>query len=158
MRTVLMSFWPSIYDRISISDKIFEYRYRYCKEPTKVYMYVSKPIKQILGIIELGAPININQWKTEFSHLSHMNTRIEQYLEKYTYAMPILSFQKTNGISLDILKENISNFNAPQSYIYVDRNKKLEEFLHQHVRLIEDKTINSFDNVIPDKICIGDIF
>lgn len=158
MRTVLMSFWPSIYNRILISDKIFEYRYRYCKEPTKVYMYVSKPIKQILGIVELGIPIDINQWKTEFSHLSNINTRIEQYLEKYTYAMPILSFQKTNSVSLETLKENIPNFNAPQSYIYVDRNQKLEEFLNQNIRPVEDKIINSFDNVIPDKICIGDIF
>ena len=53
MRTFLMSFNPIWVDKIKSGEKIYEYRQRFCDEDAKVYMYITKPVMQVCGILEL---------------------------------------------------------------------------------------------------------
>lgn len=54
MRTMVMSFKPDVYERIACGQKIFEHRRTFPDETIKVYMYVSKPICAVMGILLLG--------------------------------------------------------------------------------------------------------
>jgi len=154
MRIVLMSFWPSIYDKIFAGEKIIEYRYRYCGEATFVYMYVSKPIKEIIGVLELAEKIDLNDWRSEYENNINVVARVDEYLKKYRYAMPVRSFQRIKGITLKGLRDNVNGFFAPQSYIYVDKNKTLQKYLEENTTPIGEKMTNNFDNAFPKHICL----
>ena len=57
MRTILLSFSPIYYDILKSGDKVFEYRKRFCNEKVKAYLYLGKPVQQIVGILWLDKRI-----------------------------------------------------------------------------------------------------
>ncbi|MBR1433377.1 hypothetical protein [Ruminococcus sp.] len=61
MKRILMSFWPSVYDRIIAQTKLIEFRRRYSDEETLVYMYITRPCMEIKGIIKLGKRIDMTK-------------------------------------------------------------------------------------------------
>ena len=95
MRTMLLSFKPEWYNRIKEGSKIFEYRRTFPDEEILAYMYVSSPMKMIVGKIHLGRKIDINTWKEEYKEDAQVCERVDDFLTRHTYAMPILSFQMT---------------------------------------------------------------
>ena len=66
MRTMLLSFKPSVYEKIRTGIKIFEHRRSFPNEPIKAYMYVSSPICAITGIVYLGRRHELKDWEREF--------------------------------------------------------------------------------------------
>ena len=105
MRTMLLSFKPEWYNRIKEGSKIFEYRRTFPDEEILAYMYVSSPMKMIVGKIHLGRKIDINTWKEEYKEDEQVCERIDDFLTRHTYAMPILSFQMTKEIDLETLRK-----------------------------------------------------
>ena len=57
MRTMLLSFKPEWYNKIMDGSKLFEYRRTFPNEEIMAYMYVSSPVKMIVGRIHLGKKI-----------------------------------------------------------------------------------------------------
>jgi len=55
--TVLMSLREEYYEAMIRGEKMFEYRTRYLKEPSKAFIYISKTKKSIVAKIDFGAPI-----------------------------------------------------------------------------------------------------
>lgn len=62
MRKMVLSFKPSVYERIKAGEKIFEYRRTFPDDEIIAYMYVSTPIKKVMGILELGRRISLDEW------------------------------------------------------------------------------------------------
>lgn len=151
--TVLMSFWPEIYNKISNQIKIIEYRRRFPKNCSYALMYVSKPIKAICGIIYFGKQHNLNDWKIEYLNNSDVIERIIPYIEKYNYGTEILGFQKIKPISLDELRENVPNFVAPQSYILLENNSILKKYIYDNIIYIDEKKENHLIDIFPEHIC-----
>ena len=120
MRTMLLSFKPEWYNRIKEGSKIFEYRRTFPDEEILAYMYVSSPMKMIVGKIHLGRKIYINTWKEEYKEDEQVCERIDDFLTRHTYAMPILSFQMTKEIDLETLRKFNRNFICPQMYYYLE--------------------------------------
>ena len=54
MRTILLSFKPKWFNKIISGEKIFEYRNAFADNEVLAYMYVSTPIKQVVGILHGG--------------------------------------------------------------------------------------------------------
>ena len=153
MRTMLLSFKPEWYNRIKDGSKIYEYRRTFPDEEIIAYMYVSAPMKMIVGKIHLGKRININTWKEEYKNDAEVCHRIDDYLIRHTYAMPVLSFQMTKEIPLDILRNFDSEFVCPQMYYYLDNYPKLFEFIKNTAIDVGEKHINSFECVDKKEIC-----
>lgn len=143
MRKMLLSFKPSVYKNIYEGLKIFEHRRNFPDEPIMAYMYVSKPVRAITGIVYLNNRHELIDWEQEFSYDSEALQRIADYKKSYRYAMEIAEFQETNAISLDDLKRDLPGFVAPQSYIYLDNNPDL-------LRYIEGKIVGQGINVKHD--------
>lgn len=153
MRTMLLSFKPEWYNRIKDGSKIFEYRRTFPDEEIMAYMYVSSPMKMIVGKIHLGRRIDINMWKNHYKDNTEVCERIEDFLSRHTYAMPVLSFQMTKEISLDTLREFNPRFVCPQMYYYLENYPDLFEFIKNTATDIGELQINSFENIDREDIC-----
>ena len=137
MKTLLMSFWPSVYKRISTQDKLIEFRSRYPDEETLVYMYISKPCKQILGVVHLGKKIDMASVDSD-SDFYKQACHDGYSEEKNVFGMPVLTFQKVSPVSLEDLRTNCQGFVAPQSYIILDTKPDLKGFIEKHAIPFDD--------------------
>lgn len=153
MKTMLLSFKPEWYEKIKNGSKIFEYRRTFTNEEVMAYMYVSQPMKQIVGKIHLGKRININEWKETYSDVPEVMERIEDYLSRHQYAMPILSFQMTNKIMLDELRMFNSEFVCPQMYYYLDNYPELFEYIKEKAYDVGAPIKHDFSHISIDDIC-----
>ena len=148
-----MSFWPNIYDKISKQIKLIEYRRNFPETCDSAYMYISKPVKAICGIIYFGKRHCIHDWETKYLHNPYITERIKSYKAKYRYGIEISAFQRIHPITLFELRKNIPSFFAPQSYILLKNNPVLEEYLNANTIFLDDKVTNILSNIFPDYIC-----
>ena len=142
MKKILMSFWPSVYDRIIAQTKIIEFRRRYSDGETLVYMYITSPCMEIKGIIELGKRIDMSKVPVDsafYSQALHNGYKPNQYL----YGMPIRSVQATTSLALADIKSSIPKFIAPQSYYILDNNADLLHLIEANVKPISDCAFNT---------------
>ena len=65
MRTMLLSFKPDVYARILSGEKLYEHRRVFPTESIKAYIYISRPIQAISGIMYLGNSTNLEDWKNK---------------------------------------------------------------------------------------------
>lgn len=153
MRTMLLSFKPEWYSRIKEGSKIFEYRRTFPDEEIIAYMYVSSPLKMIIGKIHLGRKIDLKIWKEKYKDDMEVCERIEDFLTRHTYAMPVLSFQMTKGIELEALRRFKTDFVCPQMYYYLENYPELFEFIRHNATDVGELHINLFENVGREDIC-----
>ncbi|SUP42863.1 hypothetical protein [Veillonella criceti] len=150
----VMSFWPSIYNKIIRGEKLIEYRRNFPKECRFAYMYISKPVKAICGIIYFGRIHSINKWKLQYKENKLICHRIELFEQKnYRYGAEIIGFQRIEPITLQDLRTNVPNFFPPQSYILLENNIELKKYLDKKVILLDGKIKNDLTNIFPEHIC-----
>lgn len=154
MRTMLLSFKPDIYQKIYHGIKIFEHRRNFPDESIVAYMYVSKPIRAIKGIVYLNNRHTLTDWENEFSDDPAAIKRIKEYEESYRYVMEISEFQETTQISLDEIKKEFPDFVVPQSYIYLDKNPELLKYIENHLKLLTKNIKHDFSQITSEQICI----
>ena len=152
MRKMLLSFKADVYQKVLSGEKIYEHRKVFPDEPIEAFLYVSAPIKSIIGIMHLANKKDIAEWKLEYAHDSEAVDRINEYLKHHRYAMEILDFQNTNAISLNTLRKDVPGFVVPQMYYFID-NTDLLKYLNKNLKPMGDKITHDFDNVTSDQIC-----
>lgn len=134
MKKMLLSMKPHWRDKIMSGEKIYEYRTRFTDEEVIAYLYVSKPVYAVTGVLYLGGKVYLKDWKSIYSDKSDLIKRIEAYESRGNkVAMPVLAYQETNEISLKELRDNIAGFVAPQSYNYIREGSELEMYLISHL-------------------------
>jgi predicted transcriptional regulator len=140
---ILMSLLPDPYQQIKSGTKKYEYRKRYRKNATKAFIYVSRSTKEISAIIEFGKPI-IDEPEV-ISELAEQNNPgtgkgIYEYLRDFKegYAIPVLSFQEIEPVSLKELRDLFPGFTVPQSYLILNKKPELLSFLLNRKRLTEN--------------------
>ena len=153
MKKILLSFKPFWYEKIKSGEKIFEYRKRFCDEPVMAYMYVSRPVMAVAGIIMLDRRISLEDWKIKYKDDKEIYDRVCDFSERNNYAMPVLEFIPTSCLSLKEIQKVIPNFIAPQMYYNLEENGELLQLLNQELVIYEEKRVNSFENNINNKIC-----
>lgn len=149
----VMSFWPSVYSKIEGQVKLIEYRRVFPKNCEYAYMYISKPVKAISAIIYFKKMHSIEDWKQTYESNEEIINRINDFSSSYRYAMEIEKVQKTEPIFLEDLRNNVPNFTAPQSYLLLENNKALSEYIKKNIKLVGDPIINDLTNVLPEHIC-----
>lgn len=154
MRKMLLSFKPSVYKNIYAGVKIFEHRRNFPNEPIMAYMYVSKPVRAITGIVYLNNRHALIDWEQEFECDSEALQRIADYRKSYRYAMEIAEFQETNTISLDDLKRDLPRFVVPQSYIYLDNNPELLKYIEDRIVELGINVKHDFSVITSDQVCV----
>ena len=150
---MLLSFRPDVYEKIKSGVKIFEHRRNFPDEPIMAYMYVSSPVKMIIGRIHLDKRIDLSTWKEQYKADKEVCERIDDFLTRHTYAMPVLSFQMTKEIELETLRKFNPNFVCPQMYYYLDNYPELFDCIRKNATDMGELHINSFVNIEKDEIC-----
>lgn len=152
MRTMLLSFKADVYKRVVSGEKIYEHRKVFPDEPVLAYLYVSAPVKSIVGIMKLENKISIESWKDKYFYDTDAIARIDAYLKHHKYAMQITEFQETNSIPLEKLREDLSRFVVPQMYYFID-DSELLNYLEGNLKPIGEKIVHDFSNVSSNLIC-----
>ena len=127
----LMSFWPSVYERIKKGEKTIEFRRVFPKENRFAYMYVTKPIKAIKGIIYFGEKHTISELKVIYKNNPNMLAQVENNLDSYRFGVDIIGFKEIEAITLEELRRNVPDFVAPQSYLFLETNPLLADFIKE---------------------------
>jgi len=151
--TVLMSFKPSIFNKIVDQIKIIEYRRNFPKNCSYAYMYVSRPVQAVCGIIYFGDIHSLLDWKNMYSDNDIILQRINKYIDEYRFGTEIIAVQKIKPLSLKKLRDNLINFQPPQSYYILENNIPLKIFLENNLFYLEEKLINNVTNIFPEHIC-----
>lgn len=152
MRKMLLSFKADVFERVMNGTKIYEHRRVFPNEPVMAYLYVSKPVQAITGIMWLDNKIEIRTWLEKYQNDAAAVKRITEYLKNHTCAMEIQRFQPTNSISLQQLRKDVTNFVVPQMYYYINDTELLN--------YLEDKIIETgvaiehdFSDISSNMIC-----
>lgn len=152
MKKILISLKPDVYNRILSGDKIYEHRRVFPNDNIIAYIYVSKPIQKITGIMYLSNKKHLSEWKKQYEYDSAAIKRIDMYLKKYNVVMEINKFQETTSVSLAEIKKTFPKFCIPQMYYYLD-DSKLLSFIEQKLVPIGQPIIHTFDNITSNDIC-----
>ena len=152
MRTILLSFKADVYKKVKTGKKIYEHRKFFPDGPIKAYLYVSTPIKSIVGIMHLDNKVEIEGCKEKYAYDKNTLTRIDSYLQCHKYAMEITDFQDTNKISLTQLRNDLPGFVVPQMYYFID-DKPLLKYLDKNLTPLGEKIVPDFSHITSEQIC-----
>lgn len=149
---MLISLKEDVYKRVLSGEKIYEHRKVFPDESVKAYVYVSKPMKSICGIMYLSNKTSLMEWKEKYKDDPECVKRIDEYLQQHKYGMEINRFENTNAIPLNILREDLTKFIVPQMYYFIE-NSELLSYLEMN--LVPDGTVvtHTYENISSDMIC-----
>lgn len=139
--SILLSLKEKYFNEIKSGIKRYEYRKRYVDMPSVAYIYCSSPTKAIKGIIKFDTPIIGTP--EEISDISERETGEGALTAEYLkgkekgYAIPVISWEEIEPVTLSTLKHDIPNFIPPQSYYRLDNKPKLHQYLESK-RLKDD--------------------
>lgn len=130
-KEIFLSFKPNYFRPILYDIKKYEYRKRFCKEPVTAYLYLSAPIQEVIGIMELGKPLIIKDIIYKFYNDNVIKLRLERCMESgEMYAIPINSLQLyTNPITINKMKSIDPKFKVPQGYLDITKYERIYEYL-----------------------------
>lgn len=152
MRKMLLSFRAEVYEKVITGEKIYEHRKVFPDGPIEAYLYVSNPVKAVVGIMHLDNKISLERWKEKYAYDKKALERIEEYQKYHKYAMEITDFQNTNKISLSKLREEIPGFVVPQMYYFID-DTELLNYLYSNLHPIGKRIVYDFSRVDASQIC-----
>lgn len=153
MRTMLLSLKPEVFQNVKSGTKIYEHRRVFPDEPIKAYIYISRPIQTLAGIMYLGNKTNIEDWKEKYKDDADAQKRIDEYLKHFKVVMEIQKFQNTSSIALEDIKKVFPNFLIPQMYYYLDDHPLLQ-YLNDNLVPIGEPITHTFENITSDEICV----
>ena len=153
MRTMLLSFKPKWFEKIASGEKIFEYRNSFANEDVMAYMYVSAPMKAVVGKIYLGKRVELKYLKEKYKMHDDVSRRIDYYMERHKFVMPILSVQMTEAIPLKKIREFKSDFVCPQMYYYLDNKEELLKYISDNAKDVGSELVNDFTDLPLNEIC-----
>ena len=152
MKSILLSFSPDWFEKLSNGELKFEYRKNIPEGPVLVYFYVSRPIKAIMGVAHFGKREMLEDWISKYGGRSeNVRQRILEYMEDCRYASPIYSFQMIQPILLSQMQQAFSNFVVPRMYYYL--NGDLLRYIEQNCIPIGQPIINTFEELLDEDIC-----
>lgn len=152
MNTILLSFSADWYSELVAGRMKFEYRKYFPEGETKVFFYVSNPIKAVSGVAIFAARENLSDWIEKYStRPQSVQNRIREYMEDCRYAMPIKSFQATESVPLEKLKRDLPGFVVPRMYYYL--SGATLEYLENNCHPCGEPLINDFSTILDEDIC-----
>lgn len=134
-------------------EKIYEHRRFFPNEPVTAYIYISRPVQALAGILYLDNKVNIEDWKEKYLYDPATLKRIDKYLKHHIVAMEIKKFQNTTQIPLAEIRKEFPDFLIPKMYYYLD-DLPLLDYLRQHQKEVGQLITHGFENITSDKICV----
>ena len=136
-KNIFLSFRPEYFRPILYGIKKYEYRKRFCNEPVIAYLYLSSPVQEVIGRIELGKPLVTKELLDIYSNNKKVKLRLLRCLEnKEQYIIPIVSLQLfEDPVTIYDLKKINPNFTIPQCYCNLEKKRDIFEYLQSRTFL-----------------------
>lgn len=152
-REIFLSFRPEFFRPILYGIKKYEYRKRFCQEPVTAYLYLSSPVREVIGILELGEPLIIKELINDIDKKTTAYSRLEKCLENSEqYAIPIESLRLyKKPVSIEEIKKMEPTFHVPQSYLNIRKFSNLYNNLKDQ-KLYPKEFINSHSELYMDNL------
>ena len=130
-KEIFLSFKPNFFRPILYDMKKYEYRKRFCMEPTTAFLYLTAPLCQVIGIIEFGVPIKTKEIIEKYPHESAIYKRIQHCIDvRELFAIPIESLQLyKEPISISTIKQLDPSFHVPRDYLVISNYKIIHDYL-----------------------------
>lgn len=133
---ILISLQERWFNRLVSGEKTYEFRRKFVKTESTVFIYVTNPVGKICGKAEFDKPIiaPIEEIaKIAESQLEGAGQRTIEYMknQEIGFAMPIKKFVQVKPISLQEIKKSFPEFVAPQSYIILNKKSELLDYLNK---------------------------
>lgn len=133
--TILLSLQNEYFLKMISGTKKYEYRFAFPKANVKAFIYAPRKVKAVVGCVDFEFPIEGSA--TEISKLySECGDGDYQVMFDYigkrkkAYAMKVKRVTKfEKPLSYAMIKKHFPSFCAPQSYIILDKNQELLEFI-----------------------------
>ncbi len=123
---IVLSLHQSAWEKVLSGTKKYEFRRRFRRKRTFAFIYVTVPVKAIIGGMLLDDPISGTA--KEISDIAENaipgngQSVFDYFIEKdFGLAIPILHVIETQKVSLDYLRDKY-NFTAPQFYFSLQKN------------------------------------
>ncbi len=125
---IIYSIKPQYVELIVNRKKNHEFRNKLPKKiPNIIWIYTTVPKKEIRYFMEVEAPVT---YPNMIDEEGIGNTNFNSGWKYARHAYPIIHLYELNdSVKLEDLKTKY-NFTAPQSFIYLDNNKELSEYLN----------------------------
>lgn len=143
---ILMSLQEQYYLQILNGIKVYEYRRSFKDYPLNSFIYLTSPVKKVVGYLELGNPIIGTPRQiadiAESVKIGHGSV-IYDYMKdlRKCYAIPIKKvYEFEEELTLDTLKMVFPKFTPPQSYILMENYVELLNYL-LGLKMVEKKVI-----------------
>ena len=106
--------------------------------------------------MELGKPVRLDLTRENYLNYPETLRRVDEYiLSKDVNAVPIKSLALfDNPISLDEIRNTISNFMPPQMYFVLDNHPKLKSLLEKQ-SLNKKLFVHSHDEIYYDNLAMS---
>lgn len=133
--TILLSLRNEYFLKMLSGEKKYEYRFAFPKAKVKAFIYAPHKVKAIVGYADFefpieGSAVDISKLYFECGDGNYQDMYNYIGERKRAYAMKVkkvVRFEKT--LPYTTLKRNFPNFCAPQSYIILDKNQELLQFI-----------------------------
>ena len=135
-----------------IYKKIYEHRKVFPDEPVKAYIYVSKSIQAICGVMYLSNKTSLLDWREMYKEDVATVKRIDVYLPIHKFGMEINRFEYSNSIPIVELRQNLDKFIIPQMYYYIE-DLDLLRYIEANIEFDGIVIIHEYDNTTSEMIC-----
>lgn len=154
-KEIFLSFKPDYFRPILYGIKKYEYRKRFTNEAVIAYLYLSAPVQELIGILDLGEALSIKEVSKTTDDpkvLEVINSAIDSGDK---LAMPINSFTLfKKPIPLKKIKALYPEFFVPHSYIYLKNKPKLLNYLKKQEKF-ETEFIHKHDEIYYDNFGVS---
>lgn len=152
MRTMLMSLREDVYKKVLSGEKIYEHRKVFPDEPVKAYIYVSKPVQAICGVMYLSNKTSLLDWREQYKDDAETVKRIDEYLPIHKFGMEINRFENSKPIPIADLRENLEKFIIPQMYYFIE-DSDLLKYIEANIQFDGVVVTHEYSNITSDMIC-----
>lgn len=156
-RKIFLSFRPEYFRPILYNIKKYEYRKRFCKEPITAFLYLSAPVQEVIGIVELGMPIDLILIKDKYKNKDKcIYERINKTIDgREVFAIPIESLQLfKEPVSINQIKKIDNDFHVPQCYLNIEKYNEVYNFLCDR-ELYEKEFLNQHKEIYENNFCVS---
>lgn len=154
-KSIFLSFRPEFFRPILYGIKKYEYRKRFCKESVIAYLYLSSPVQEVVGIMELEKPLISEELEKRYSNDSVVHTRIQRAIsngEHYIIPISSLTLFET-PVPIRKLKEINPNFSVPQCYCNLENQNDIFEYLKKQ-KLLDTEFCNKHSKIYEENLCV----
>lgn len=154
-KNIFLSFRPEFFRPILYGMKKYEYRKRFCKEPTTAYLYLSSPVQEVIGVVEFLEPLIAEELLVNYSESNQVYSRLKRSIDSgEQYIIPIKSlrlFEKP--IPISELKKINAKFCVPQCYCNLENQKDIFEYLKSQT-LMTKEFEHDHSKIFEENLCV----